>query len=513
MWLKRLSLFWSIALGLSIYFLGTVLAPIFAIFGVILFWIAMAEETQASGRKFWVSRFFLHWFWGSVFYVFSVPWVATAIERFAGVSKVPALVSMLVIILIQGLEGPFFLLLYRIAQPLPHLLRAPCAWGLREALVPRFLPWYLSAAFIDLPFIQGYFPVFGSAGTSFIILLSLGYFLSVLWKRTGTSKLLLAGLLPLVVGFLLRELTSTPIAKTLNVAVVQANLRKPIEWTSFSGLEKLRRMTGNLLLSSQEKPDLIVWPESAVPSTFHLEQKTLVMGTEHDPFPGLDVPILFGSQTKLPPLFPPRETYGVSALLLLPGGNIAGHYLKQRLFPFSEEIPLARYFSALNRFHPRDFDTSFADTPQSLALPYRGEKLMLGVHICYEDLYPEAFLANQVGLDVVILNDVWFSGLKTAEQHETLSRLRALEFSRPLLRVSNSGISTLINSRGQELWRLAQDEEFAGIYKVPFTSPGSRSFYSFFVHFEKEFSLTSILFLVISAISGRRFSRLRGIRE
>ncbi|MGH9799288.1 MAG: apolipoprotein N-acyltransferase, partial [Blastocatellia bacterium] len=76
----------------------------------------------------------------------------------------------------------------------------------------------------------------------------------------------------------------------------------------------------------------------------------------------------------------------------------------------------------------------------------------VGAFICYEAAYPDlvrGFVKNGATLLVNVSNDAWFGNTAGARQHLAHARMRAIENDRDLVRVTNSGISTLIKANGQ----------------------------------------------------------------
>jgi len=85
----------------------------------------------------------------------------------------------------------------------------------------------------------------------------------------------------------------------------------------------------------------------------------------------------------------------------------------------------------------------------------------VGVSICYEDVYGEemrALLPTSTML-VNVSNDAWFGPTAAPHQHEQKARMRAREFARPLVRVTNTGVSSSINHLGQVEGRIAHDTQ------------------------------------------------------
>jgi apolipoprotein N-acyltransferase len=105
------------------------------------------------------------------------------------------------------------------------------------------------------------------------------------------------------------------------------------------------------------------------------------------------------------------------------------------------------------------------ERPPSLILPRKGggnhvygRRVSLGVSVCFEAIRPGWF--NQAVRDgarflVNVTDDGWFGNSATPEQHLELTRLRAVETRRWLVRASNSGISAFIDPTGQVVASLA----------------------------------------------------------
>src|SRR5205085_6225019 len=144
-----------------------------------------------------------------------------------------------------------------------------------------------------------------------------------------------------------------------------------------------------------------------------------------------------------------------SALLLSPAGEAVARYDKIHLVPFGEYLPLKETLPFVKRFSPYG-DTDYTITPGAgqtrLPLPAGGRTYHFGVLVCYEDADaalarglvrhgpepPADFLVN-------ISNDGWFMGTAEHAEHLAVSRFRAVECRRALVRAVNGGISAVID--------------------------------------------------------------------
>jgi apolipoprotein N-acyltransferase len=148
-----------------------------------------------------------------------------------------------------------------------------------------------------------------------------------------------------------------------------------------------------------------------------------------------------------------------SSLFIDVSGNVIGRYDKTHLVPFGEYVPLFEMFPFLGTLAPYAGDAlnmlSSGDTFPRMQFTVAERKYSFGCMICYEDSYadiarryvtgkesPVDFLVNQS-------NDGWFKRTQEHEQHLAVSRFRAIECRRALLRAVNMGISAIIDGNGR----------------------------------------------------------------
>ncbi|HZT56406.1 MAG TPA: apolipoprotein N-acyltransferase, partial [Burkholderiaceae bacterium] len=126
-------------------------------------------------------------------------------------------------------------------------------------------------------------------------------------------------------------------------------------------------------------------------------------------------------------------------------------YNKHHLVPFGEFIPFGfRWFTEMMNIPLGDFNRG----PISAAsFAFRGERV--GANICYEDLFGEELAARfraPAGAPTIfanISNIGWFGDTAAITQHLQISRMRALEFQRPMLRATNTGATAVIDHTGR----------------------------------------------------------------
>jgi apolipoprotein N-acyltransferase len=266
------------------------------------------------------------------------------------------------------------------------------------------------------------------------------------------------------------------------VAVVQGNLEPRLRWSRVSAGSVLKRyagMTRDVLLPRRKldspdalrRPDLVIWPENAIQT-------------------GVDDPIYGPPLVELSAITPlltgaPRsEMQGgirrsFNSAFFVSAGELAGHYDKRRLLPFSETHPFAR-LAELVRFGERgELDVNEYTAGTRTAVFEVGEQRFAPL-ICMEALYPElAREAVRSGATVLanLSNDGWFAGRAGALQHLAMARFRAIETRRPLVRSTTTGISAVIAPDGSILASLGQNERGVLRSELP-ASPVGLTLYS-----------------------------------
>lgn len=192
-----------------------------------------------------------------------------------------------------------------------------------------------------------------------------------------------------------------------------------------------------------QRPDLIVWPETAVP--WLLENAQQALKTLSDT--AGDVPVVLGIQRA------EGWRYYNSLIVLAPSGQVQTIYDKHHLVPFGEYMPLG---DSLARFGITSFAAQEGNGYSAGPGPKPVSVAGLGVFaplICYEAVFPQYAAAfNQRSTHLLqITNDAWFGRFSGPQQHLSQARMRAIEQGLPLLRSANTGISAVIDAQGRIL--------------------------------------------------------------
>lgn len=276
-----------------------------------------------------------------------------------------------------------------------------------------------------------------------------------------------------------------PRAPEIRVRLVQPNARQELKWREDMWRLFLDRQLRASAPGEGPHPDLIVWPETAIPFLLDragpfLEQMALVSG---------GIPIAAGIQRNA------GTQYYNSLAVIGPGGSLLGLYDKWHLVPFGEYVPfgdlLARF--GIHAFAAREgYGYSAGPGAEILRLGRLGNVLPL---ICYEAVFPQDLNAASDRADWIlqITNDAWFGTLAGPYQHLAQARLRAVEQGLPLLRAANTGISAVIDAKGRVLKSLPLNAEGVVNTIVPAALP--RTLYA------RTGDLPATIFLVVAALA------------
>jgi apolipoprotein N-acyltransferase len=264
-------------------------------------------------------------------------------------------------------------------------------------------------------------------------------------KRRPANTVALAAFLVLAVAWAygLREMRAPqPSGPVLKAALVQPGIPQMEKWTPEvvdTIYERLRTLTRSALVA--DKPDLVIWPETAVPDDIRTSTNSydVVLGLVTN-----GAPILLGStDTEYRDLLKPR--YFNSTFLFNTKGVIAGSYDKQHLVAFGEYIP-----PLLGWLTP--IEDSFTPGTNSRVFKLDYPAAGFSTLICFEDTVAEVargFVRAGAQLLVNMSNDAWFDPSSCSRQHMLHSVLRAVENRVPVLRSCNTGVSCCIDRFGR----------------------------------------------------------------
>ncbi len=233
----------------------------------------------------------------------------------------------------------------------------------------------------------------------------------------------------------------------LRVALLQGNIAQDEKFLPGSGVPLALDWYGKQMVGSAAQ--LVVAPETAIP----LLPRDLPAGYLDEiaqKFRSGHRALMLGI-----PLGGDREGYTNSVIGVRPSAD-AYRYDKHHLVPFGEFIPpLFRWFTELMQIPLGDFNRGALAQP---SFQWQGQRL--APNICYEDLFGEQLAARFTLTEdaptilVNVSNIAWFGDSVAIDQHLQISRMRALELRRPMLRATNTGATAVIDHQGRVTARL-----------------------------------------------------------
>ena len=408
-------------------------------------------------------------------FIATIHWIYVSMDLFGGM---PAFVSVALIVVLCAYLALFpslaLWLTFKIksnSMAVKLLLILPSAWLIMDFLrgwVLTGFPWaYLGYSHIDTPFV-GFAPILGVQGMTLAILLTCSALTLLVLKQSKSFALGLILFLT-VSGFALKKLSFTELQAPIKVALVQGNIDQAKKWEPnhlSPSLRKYLALSGiqNELQTDPElihKNELIIWPESAIAALelnmqpFLQSLSNALKTNEQSLITGI---ISYNKES---------NQYFNSIIMLgdLPEGegysNVSpNRYQKHHLLPIGEFVPfedllrpLAPYFNLpMSSFHRG------GEVQRNL----QAHGTTLASALCYEIAFPELLRKNihhDTGMILTVSNDAWFGSSIGPDQHLQIARMRAIEFGRPVLRSTNTGITAIYNTVGEEVGRLPTFED------------------------------------------------------
>lgn len=335
------------------------------------------------------------------------------------------------------------------------LLTAPAAWAAAEWIKswgPLGCPWgNLGYALAREPAWIQPASVIGASGLSVWIVTVNSLLAGALARRAPAGRALrvLAAAAIVAVPSLWgsARLQGADEHPRLTVALIQPNIRSDEKWDP-ARQEKSVVTLSRLTLEAagrEPRPDLVVWPETALPFYVRLEPAKLLRIFDLARQAG--EPLLIGYPDAQLTTQGSVITYNAAGLIL-PNGTIAGQYEKIHLVPFGERIPFQEVFPFLGRI-----DLGQAEwTPGTAYKVLSSRGHAFSVLICFESIFPELarrFASEGAQFLVNITNDEWFGPTAAPWQHSDMAILRCVELGMGMARCANTGISMFVDPYGR----------------------------------------------------------------
>jgi apolipoprotein N-acyltransferase len=253
------------------------------------------------------------------------------------------------------------------------------------------------------------------------------------------------------------------------VALVQADVGVDTSWRrDHYGKNLALYLELTRRAATEARPAVVFWPESSM--TFLVEEEEAYRKSIAGVLARGDVQLVAGG----PGLGGPSAEPYNSVFVIAPDGSLRARYDKRYLVPFSEYFPLQVFDFVRRRFdRARVYRRGRSDAPlETRAGP-------AGLLVCNEALFPEvAGRRVRAGASYLLSpsNDGWIPSAAWADRMFAFSALRAVEQRRPVVRVSTSGPSGVVDAYGRTLVRSEPFSQRVVLARVP--PPGPESLYA-----------------------------------
>lgn len=236
------------------------------------------------------------------------------------------------------------------------------------------------------------------------------------------------------------------VGNEVTVGAVQGNFPSGEKWNPDTEERTLSIYRQYTLEAARDGADIIVWPETAFPWT--VKEGSGRHKFIADIAKEADATILVGCFT-----FDGEGREYNSIIYVTPDGEYGKTvYAKRHLVPFGEFVPLGSFietvFPPLANLIMSGSDLAEGDGANLFSL----KEGAVGSLICFDSIYEDATLESvRSGAQLICLstNDSWFTDSAALYMHRAQGQLRAIECSRYVVRSANTGLTCIINNRGE----------------------------------------------------------------
>lgn len=396
----------------------------------------------------------LYWFFSSIYYVIGAPLIVAILAIFI-CNGYLALYVLLSVWLYKRLRTPF--------SEFNYIILFPSVWVLGEWLrgwIFTGFSWCdIAYAQVDNSLMQGYFPVIGSYGVSWLTMSIIGFIFMIIQNRHNLlagnrQKINLAqrvaiiyfALIAITGYFLHGKQYTEKYGKPVKVAMVQGNIAQSQKWSSKEILNTLGIYSS---LIAKAKADIVLLPETAfvVYSNF-LPQHYLADIVHFAESNGAELVI------GMPKVIDKKGNYVNAAVVVTDPKE--KYYAKSHLVPYGEYTPFAGAFSwfySLIQLPMVGFSSGGENQPP---LVIANQKVAF--NICYENGFGSELIdaAKRSTLMINISDMVWYGTTIAKDLHLQLSQARAMENQRYFIQETNTGLTAIIDPFGKVIGRLPE---------------------------------------------------------
>jgi apolipoprotein N-acyltransferase len=387
-------------------------------------------------------------------------WLQEMLQVFSGF---PTPICLLFVVLLCAYQGGRIALLGWLhgratARGWPSALVFAGAFVASELAYPVLFPWSYGATVTGVPVLAQLADITGPVGVGLVLVaFNLGiaeFAIAALERRRWSRTTVAVGAGAVCVSALYgayrvhavdAEVRSLP---PVTVGVVQANMGLREKRAMFE--EGMRRHLSLSREMAAQHADFVVWSETSAMRPVREESyRAELAGVARR----IGLPAIFGAVIYKPVSDEREYVLYNSAVSSDALGAVSGRYDKQYLLTFGEYLPFGESLPILYKWSPNSGHFTPGTSLDPLYVDVHGEKHPVSALICYEDILPrftnDAVRHANPELIVNLTNDAWFGDTAEPWEHLALSRMRAIEHHRYLVRGTNSGVSAVVDPVGR----------------------------------------------------------------
>lgn len=420
-------------------------------------WISLIPLLISLEGKSPLAALKLGLFTGLLHYLTLIYWIVVVLSHYGNINFILSLAVMSLLSLYLSIYIAFFaLILVIVKKNRPSSFWGASIWVALEYArthVMTGFPWCLLgySQYLRLPLIQ-ISDIAGVYGISFVIVLvNLVIYKIFFAPNPIKKKCIEITLTSFLIGFILlygyhnlkEKADVNSKGKTLRAVIAQGNIDQSLKWNQDFQEKTLGIYKKLSKKFSDFKPQIIIWPETAVP--FFFQERSYLTKEVFKAAKITNSNILFGSPAYLKDK---GKTFYFNRAYIISENSVFDYYDKVHLVPFGEYVPLKKYLPFVHRLVPAAGDFS----PGKKIKPINALDSKIGVLICFEAIFPDISRkhANQgAELLVNITNDAWFGHTSAPYQHLSMAVFRCVENGLPMARAANTGISAFILADGK----------------------------------------------------------------
>ena len=382
-------------------------------------------------------------------------------------------------------------------------------------------PWLtLGNAFANSPSVVQWYEFTGFLGGSlWIILINLLLFRA--YQKQDKKKAILLPilvlLLPMGISFYSYFNFKEENKKGINVLIVQPNVDPYIDKFSKGYEEQLEDFISLAKTKLTKETELLVGPETALlediwENKLEVSYSVRFFRELQRGFPNLNILVgattfkMFGHEDKKTntarELRNENIFYDVyNAGVFIPDSGDVQVYHKTKLVPGAEKMPFPALLDPLAKLAVNLGGTSGSLGSENYLNSFLADENVVSPLICYESVYGEMNL-GKTNLLAIITNDGWWKNTAGYKQHFQYARLRAIEQRKSIIRSANTGISCVINAKGEVLQQTNWDE--AVCLKATINLNNTTTFYANFGDYIGRISVfIAAMLLIVSFVKAR----------